>query len=234
MDNSIAFGVMVNDIQRLDMVLRQSQIDPKIMCHTVKSPESATKGLNILLDLMKHDDIAVLTHQDMYYKRGWVEQVKEQIKLLPDSWIVAGIVGKDYEGRICGRFRDMRVPAHFNTEKIHDFPQPACCFDECCIIVNMKTGFRFDESFDGFDLYGTLCVLQAWEMGGSAWVIDAYAEHYCLRPFTWHPDEKFVENYKILHDRFIKIGRVDSTVIARIDSTAIGLPSKDIGFFTSA
>lgn len=128
----------------------------------------------------------------------------------------------------------MRVPAHFNTEKIHDFPQPACCFDECCIIVNMKTGFRFDESFDGFDLYGTLCVLQAWEMGGSAWVIDAYAEHYCLRPFTWHPDEKFVENYKILHDRFIKIGRVDSTVIARIDSTAIGLPSKDIGFFTSA
>lgn len=230
----ISFGVMVNDIQRLDMVLKQSQIEGDM--HYVKEPESATKGLNLLLDIIEKEesDIAVLTHQDMYYLNGWIEQVKEQIKLLPESWVVAGIVGKDYEGRICGRFRDMRVPMHFNTERIHEFPQPACCFDECCIIVNMKKGFRFDESLDGFDLYGTLCVLQTWEMDGTAWVIDAYAEHYCLRPFTWYPGEKFQKNYKILHDRFIKLGRVDSTVIGRIDSTAIGLPSKDVGFFTSA
>lgn len=224
----LAFGVMVNDLLRLDMCLKQSSIPPEISCHTVKNPESATIGLNLLLDIMDAEsvDIAILVHQDMFFRNGWIDAAIEQINQLPDSWVVAGIVGKDPQGRICGNMQDMRIPSHFNTTDIHDFPHPACCFDECCIIVNMKKGFRFDESLDGFDLYGTLCVLQAWEMGGTAWVIDAFAEHYCMRPFTWVPDDKFIKNYKMVHDRFIKIGR--------IDSTAIGLPSKDIGFFTSA
>jgi len=232
----IAFGVMINDILRLDMVLRQSQIDGDM--HYVKNPESATRGLNLLLDIIENEgnDIAVLTHQDMYYTQGWTDKVKDQLSLLPDSWIVAGIIGKDYEGRICGKFHDMRVPLHFNTSEYHTFPHPACCFDECCIIVNMKSGFRFDETVDGFDLYGTLCVLQAWEMGGTAWVIDAFAEHYCMRPFTWVPDQLFRDNYRSLHDRFEKINNGK-----RLDSTAIGLPKEIIdeinekmAFMTSA
>ena len=232
----MAFGVMVNDLLRLDMVLRQSRIDGDM--HYVKNPESATKGLNLLLDIIENEgnDVAILTHQDMYYMQGWGDQVKRQLDLLPESWVVAGIIGKDYEGRICGKFHDMRVPLHFNTSEYHTFPHPACCFDECCIIVNIKSGFRFDESIDGFDLYGTLCVLQSWEMGGTAWVIDAFAEHYCMRPFTWVPDQLFRDNYKVLHDRFEKIKNGK-----RLDSTAIGLPKEIIdeinekmAFMTSA
>jgi len=49
----VSFGVMINDWQRYDMVLRQSEIDPAIHCHWLKSPESATKGLNKLLALWK-------------------------------------------------------------------------------------------------------------------------------------------------------------------------------------
>ena len=212
----MAFGVMVNDFQRLDMCLKQSEIIGDM--HYVKSPESATKGLNKLLDIIEGEgaEIAALVHQDMYFTRGWIDQVKSQIAQLPDDWMVAGIIGKDYQGRICGKIHDMRIAPYFNTSDIHTFPHPACCFDECVIIVNIKSGFRFDESFEGFDLYGTLCVLQTWEMGGSAWVIDAIADHYCTRPFTWVPDQLFIDNYKLLHDRYNKIGRVDST--------AIGLP----------
>ena len=219
-DNQIAFGVMVNNLQRLDMCLKQSGIDGEM--HYVKTPESATKGLNKLLDIIESEgsDIAVLTHQDMFYLHGWIEQVTEQIELLPESWIVAGIIGKDNNGGICGVLHDTRIPLHFNTTSIHEFPHPACCFDECCIIVNIKSGFRFDETMDGFDLYGTLAVIQATEMGGTAWILNAFAEHYCMRPFTWTPDETFKKNYKWLWDRFNEFGRVDST--------AIGLPKETV------
>jgi len=221
----IAFGVLVNDIVRLDMVLRQSAIQGNM--HYIKDAESATKGLNKLLGIMEGEGatIAVLCHQDMYFRQGWLTQVREQLAKLPESWVVAGIVGKDMQGRICGKFHDTRIPQRFNTSNIHEFPQPACCLDECCIIVNLKKRFRFDETMDGFDLYGTLCVLQAWDMGGTAWVIDAFAEHYCLRPFSWFPDKKFKKNYKWLHNKYNKM--------MRIDSTAIGMP-KDARFETSA
>ena len=81
------------------------------------------------------------------------------------------------------------------------------------IFVNLKKGFRFDENLSGFDLYGTMCVLQAQEMGGTAWIIDAFCEHYCMRPFTWYPDKEFEESFKWLHQRFPDAKRIDSTVL---------------------
>jgi hypothetical protein len=210
---TFAFGTMINDLVRFDMCMRQSEIEGQM--HFVKNPESATKGLNILLDMIEADgaDVAVLAHQDMFFRQGWIPQAKEQIAKLPEGWTVAGVIGKDMHGRVCGRLHDMRIPLQFNTEKIHTFPHEACCFDECVILVNLKSGFRFDETLDGFDLYGTLCVLQTWEAGGEAWIIDAFCEHYCMRPFTWFPDEKFQKNYQYLYDRFNELGRIDTTVI---------------------
>ena len=224
----VSFGVMVNDPLRLNMVLQQSKFPKNTKCHFIKNPESATKGLNFLLDKIAGDgaDVGILTHQDMYYGAGWIDQVKDQLSKLPDNWLCAGIIGKDMQGRIAGQFHDMRIPLDFNTKHIHKFPQPACCFDECCLIFNMKKGFRFEESFEGFDLYGTLCVLEAWEAGCSAWVIDAYAQHYCMRSFGWYPSDLFIENYKMLYDKYKNI---------RVDSTALGLPPDgELIFETSA
>jgi hypothetical protein len=210
---NVNFGVLVNDTLRLDMVLKRSQIQGSM--NYVQNAESATKGLNILLDKAENEgaDICCLVHQDVYLRSGWIDQVKSQIKLLPDSWVVAGVIGKDASGLICGKFHDMRIPDYFDTSDIHTFPHPACCFDEAVIIVNMKSGFRFDETLTGFDLYGTLCVLQTWEMGGQAFVIDAFCEHYCLRSFKWFPCETFRKNYKMLHDRFNEKWKVDSTAL---------------------
>jgi len=222
----ISFGVMVNDPLRFDMVLRQSEIKGDM--HFIQNPESATKGLNILLEKMEREqsEIGVLCHQDVYFRHGWMDQVKEQISKLPDSWIVVGVIGKDMEGRICGKYHDMRIPQHFNTSDLHQFPQLACCFDEAVIIVNLSKGFRFDETMDGFDLYGTLCVLQTWEIGGTAWIIDAFCEHYCMRPFSWVPDDMFIRNYKWLYDKF--------NTIYRLDSTALGESSEKKVFKTYA
>lgn len=210
-----SFGVLVNDLMRLDMCLRQSQLDPTIPCHTIKMPDSATKGLNRLLSVIEKDgaDVAILAHQDMFFRKGWLKKVEAELAKLPESWIVAGIIGKCMGGAICGKFHDMRIPLVFNTEDIHAFPQEACCFDECCIFVNMKKGFRFNERLAGFDLYGTLCVLQAWEMGGTAWIVDAFAEHYCTRSFSWYPDKQFEASFKWLHERFKSAPRIDTTVL---------------------
>ncbi len=229
----ISFGVLTNHPARFDMALRQSEISGEI--NFVINPESATKGMNELLILMEAEgsDVAVLTHQDMSYRRPWLFQIREQLAKLPDSWIVAGIIGKDIKGRVCGVFQDMRIPTIFNTVDQHTFPQAASCFDECCILINLRKGFRFDETLDGFDLYGTLCVLQTWEMGGTAWIIDsgaigakiklsmgemkadiAFAQHHCTRSFNWFPDQKFRKNFKWLHERF-KNMYIDSTVLAK-------------------
>jgi hypothetical protein len=225
----MSFGVLINDQVRLDMVLRQSEIKGDM--HYINKPESATKGLNKLLAIMEDEgsEIAVLCHQDMFFRQDWITQVNSQLVNLPDSWIVAGVIGKDMKGRICGRMHDTRIPQHFDTSDIHEFPHPASCFDECVIIVNLKKKFRFDEGLDGFDLYGTLCVLQTWEMGGTAWIIDAFCEHFCLRPFTWFPDESFEKNYKWLYEKFKKMakGRL-------IHSTAIGKVQDEPRFETSA
>jgi hypothetical protein len=214
-----AFGALVNDMMRLDMCLKQSDLPGTVTI--ILNPESATVGLNKLLSIMAAEgaDVAVLLHQDMYIRNGWMQQVEEQIALLPPDWVVAGIIGKDMEGNICGKFHDMRIAPVFNTSDIHTFPQAASCFDECCIIVNLQSGFRFDETLAGFDLYGTLAVLQAWEMGGTAWVIDAFAEHYCMRPFSWFPDKDFQARFKWLHERFPNALKIDSTVL--------GVPNKN-------
>lgn len=211
--SKVSFGVMVNDPVRLDMVFGQSQLEGN--AHIVKQPDSATKGLNGLLDIMEAEgaEIGVLCHQDMYFRSGWVDQLQNQVKLLPEDWVVAGIIGKDMDGNICGKFHDMRMPLQFNTSSVHTFPHPACCFDECVIIVNMKKKFRFDESLEGFDLYGTQAVLKTWAMCGSAWIIDCWCEHFSLRPFTWFPQPEFQTRFKELYDKYHHLGRVDTTVI---------------------
>ena len=213
-DIKIAFGVMVNDLARLDMVFRLSEIDPKISAYTINQPTSATKGLNKLLELIETEDadIAILAHQDMFFRQGWLDQVKEQIAKLPDSWIVCGVIGKDLEGEVVGEFHDMRMPLHFSSPDLV-YPVAAACFDEAVLIFNVKNGFRFDETMDGFDLYGTLAVLQTWEMGQTAWIIDAFCEHYCTRQFTWLPDKTFEHNFRWLHERFPDAPRIDTTVL---------------------
>lgn len=222
-DPKFSFGVMINDAQRFNTILGKSVLPGKV--HYVMNPESATKGLNQLLETIENEgaDIAVLAHQDMYFRQGWLVSVRNQLVALPDSWLVAGIIGKDMQGRICGNLHDMRMVDHFNTTRIvddktgnliHSFPEPAACFDECVLIINMKKGFRFDESLDGFDLYGTLSCLQAWEANQTTWIIDAFAEHYCLRPFSWMPGDDFRARYKMLYDRWNeKFGIIDSTVL---------------------
>jgi len=214
-EQKIAFGCMINDMKRFDLILKGSNIEG-CQCFTIFDPDTATKGLNTLLDIIDKSgaEIGILTHQDMYYKQHWLPQVREQLKKLPEDWVIAGIVGKDEKGILCGRFHDMSSPLWIISE--HEFPVRCSCIDECTIIVNMKSGFRFEEELIGFDLYGTYACLRANEMG-SAWIIDAWAEHYCSRFWnSWEPDKTFMKMWKWIYNRFPG-KRLESTVLVGED-----------------
>jgi len=201
----IKFGCMVNDAYRFNTVLRKSAIPGEV--HYIINPESATRGLNKLLEMVNPEDIIVLAHQDVYFRNGWYNQMYNQMRKLPDDWGVAGVVGKDLDGNICGKIRDMRIVEPITSD--HDLPHEVGCLDECVLIV--RGSFRFDEGLDGFDLYGTLAVLQSWKEGKKAYVIDAPCEHYCMRPFTWHPGKDFERRYKYLLKTYPGMP-IDSTV----------------------
>ena len=214
--NDIAFGCMVNNPKRLNSILMKSNIG-NVPCFIINDPDTAARGLNTLLDIIdkKGAKIGILTHQDMYYKQHWLPQVQDQLAKLPEDWVIAGIVGKDENGKICGRFHDMSSPLWIVSE--HEFPAKCSCIDECTIIVNMKSGFRFDEALKGFDLYGTYACLRANEIG-SAWIINSWAEHYCTRFFgQWEPDETFEKMWRFLYERFPG-KRLESTVLVGEDN----------------
>jgi len=145
----VSIGCITNDVYRLNTVLKKSSLPGEL--HYIHNPESATKGLNKLLDIIEAEgaDIAVLTHQDMYYRQGWLAMLQGQLAQLPESWVCAGIIGKDMEGRLCGKIHDMRIVDNINTDFIHTFPHEACCFDECTIIYHhsLSGPFRPGERF---------------------------------------------------------------------------------------
>ncbi len=206
-----AFGCMYNNAKRLELILKNSNIGD-VPCFTIYDPETATKGLNKLLDIIEKSgaEIGILTHNDMFYREHWLPQVQDQLKKLPEDWVIAGIVGKDETGELCGTFHDMSTPLWIVSK--HEYPVRCSCIDECTIIVNMKTGFRFEEELIGFDLYGTYACLRANEMG-SAWLIEAWAEHYCSRFWgQWEPDQVFMDMWKWLYNRFPG-KRLESTVL---------------------
>lgn len=211
---NFVFGALCNDRKRLRQVLQHSELPANITCHIHDNPEKATSALNQLLDKADDDDadICVLAHIDMHFPRGWIQKATEQIRKLPDDWVLAGLIGKDNDGRFCGHLKDSRIPNYFFTNDVHSFPHEAACMDECCIIVNMKSGFRFDEWLEGFDLYGTLGPCQAKDAGGSVWIIDAFATHYCMRPFTWFPDQAFSDNLERIYKKYSHLD-VDTTVL---------------------
>jgi hypothetical protein len=195
----IYYGTVTNNPWPLMHILSRSAVESHI--HTIQNAKCATDGLNLLLDgaEIEKADIAVLCHHDMYFKPGWSKRLGEKISELPTDWIIAGLYGINEHGEHCGNIHDRRVPFPLHTA--HSFPQKAISIDACVMIFNVGKDFRF-EQINGFDLYDTYACLRAKEMGGSAWIINCQAEHYCTRSPHWQPDYQFIKTIEWLQKRF--------------------------------
>ena len=195
----VFYGVISNDYLTLKRVLLSSEL-PKIPMNEYTS-DSATEGWNeILKDAEKSKyDIAVMSHQDIYYPKEWLLKMEAGLKKLPESWLIAGYYGIGKDFKPCGGIWDRRMTMRLKTP--HDLPCEVLNVDGCAFIVNLNKGFRFEE-LKGFDLYDVYAGLKAKEMGGTVWAIDAPVEHFATRPWNWKPNEVFMENWNWLKQRF--------------------------------
>jgi hypothetical protein len=202
-----AFGVLIND----DSLFYKNIICRGIRAIGVFDPTSAASGLNYILNEMgTENDIGILIHQDVEFKDDWLQVVESKLNELPENWMVAGLWGvkaveehKNYYGNII----DARMARKVGSDKpvgVVSGPLPieVDALDEVCLIVNLKYGFRFDESYRGFDLYGTYICLWAQKHGYSAWAIDAPLVHNTKRTWAWKPDQVFLQNWDKLDKAF--------------------------------
>lgn len=193
----ISVGILANDKNVLYRIIAQSDMNGRFFMSQFNA-ESAPKGFNGILSLMKTDAV-VLCHQDIYFPPGSIATLETNLKELPDSWVVAGPYGINESGEHCGKIHDRRVPLPMDTG--HTLPTKALSIDGCCMVINRKSGFTFDENLEGFDLYDVYATLRARELG-TAWIIDFPVEHYATRSWDWKPDTVFMKNWGYLKQRF--------------------------------
>lgn len=149
---------------------------------------SASNALNVGIDAAR-SDIVVFAHQDVRLLYNWFELLNNIVTTLPNDWGILGAAGisLDYGrsdiGHWGGALRTDTVavgsvwdsddklnsPPYWDgikkTTKIH-------CADECLLVLNKRTGLRFDAQFTGFHFYGVDLCLQA-----RAAAYDVYGGH---------------------------------------------------------
>lgn len=138
---------------------------------------SAANALNVGLDVAR-SEILVFAHQDVRLLYRWFDQLKAVVAELPLDWGVLGSAGisLDYGRQDIGRWGgalDVDTVAVGNVwdadEKLTEPPYwdgkkdttKVHCADECVLVLNRKTGLRFDSTFTGFHFYGVDLCLQA-------------------------------------------------------------------------
>lgn len=197
-ERKLFFGALSNDYLLFNRVMMSSALPNGTNILSAKA-NSATSGFNGLLEKAEGYDIAVLSHQDIYYPEGWVEKFNSQIDLIPDDWLVVSGFGIGLDGKHVGRIYDRRLKSPMKTPD--ELPKQVMNIDGCQFALNLKHGFRFEE-MEGWDLYDVYLGLRAKQMGLKVWVIDAPVEHFATRSWNWKPDEVFLKNAAWLKQRF--------------------------------
>lgn len=148
--------------------------------------QSASLAYNKAI-LMAKSDIMIFVHQDVYIPSGWQACLEKALTRLKDKpWAVLGIIGKNRNKEVVGRTWSTGLGCEVG--KRIEGPVPVETIDELLIVVNKKSGIRFDENLPGFHLYGTDIVQTAIEMGYEAYVMDAPVIHNSLPVKKLGPD----------------------------------------------
>ncbi len=201
----ICTGCLINDFETFNKNLGMSfqymkaEYDLLSLKHfIVKNPTSATKGLNKLLSLGRNEefDAICLFHQDVIFPSYWFQNLIEFFRYVNLNELgCIGLWGANENGVLGGNIIDTGEKRDTIWAKMLSLPFKAICLDECCIAINLKTEFIFDEVIDGFDLYGTDVCLNFSQKGYLSLVIDNPIIHNSKRGYEFIPDEIFMKNW---------------------------------------
>lgn len=170
--------VATNNRHLLNSNLRQSPgIGEHADMHVMEGYASAASAYNAGLAKSSHE-IAIFVHQDVYLPSGWFESLQTKIAELERSDPKWGVVG------VYGVSTDFKRVGHVFTNGLNttlggpfETPVEVQSLDELILILNRKSGLRFDEKLPGFHLYGTDICQIAIEAGKKAYVLDLFCVH---------------------------------------------------------
>jgi hypothetical protein len=179
---------------------------------------SASNALNIGIDVAK-SDILVFVHQDVSLLDDWFNILSSTIDLLPENWGMLGSAGISMEftrydignwggalkidtiavGTVYGSDKSLDSAPYWDGEKnitqVH-------CVDECLMVLNKKTGLKFDPMFNGFHFYGMDMCLQARAAGYAIWGSHLPIIHYGKYSASFSGDKKYWTYMRLLHHKW--------------------------------
>lgn len=177
---SIDVAAAVNDEKVLSLCLARSPdiATGDLRLRTYSGFERA--GLAYNLALSESDaDYLVLAHQDVYLPAGFADALRDQLAQLNSidpEWAVAGSIGLDTSGALCGKVWSSGLGRIIGTNPEH--PTQTICLDELLIVVRKGSEIQFDAQLPGFHMYGLDVVHQGHRLQKSSYILDLPVIHH--------------------------------------------------------
>lgn len=179
---------------------------------------SASNALNTGIDACR-SDIMIFAHQDVRLLYDWFDVLEEVLVEIPEDWGVIGTAGiaSKYGRADIGKWGgalDVDTVAIGSVWDSDDsLGQPpywdgvkdltsAHCADECLIVVNKRTGLRFDSMFSGFHFYGVDMCLQARAAAYKVYCAHLPIIHYGKYSASFIGDKKYWTYLRFLHNKW--------------------------------
>lgn len=179
---------------------------------------SASNALNIGMDVAR-SDVVIFAHQDIRLLFSWFDGLKGVLGLVPDDWGIIGTAGISlkYGRKDIGRWggaldvNTVAVGSVWDNDDNLDKPPywdgikdltTVHCADECLIVVNKRTGLRFDSMFHGFHFYGVDMCLQARAAAYKVYCAHLPIIHYGKYSASMSGNSKYWPYLRYLHNKW--------------------------------
>ena len=167
---------------------------------------------NLGLDITKNRYIMYI-HQDIQFLPGSGKQIADLINSMDETRIITGAVGMSIrhgdedidEWGFCAENNKVGVVLNEHDEVVWDGVEEISVvhsLDEICIIVDKFSGIRFDNSINGFHLYGLDICLQARAAGYEIAAGAINMRHYGKYSSSIYRDHNFIKKLVQLHKKW--------------------------------
>lgn len=179
---------------------------------------SASNALNIGADVARSDTL-IFVHQDVRLLSNWFELLESNLQLMPKEWSILGSAGINlqYGRKDIGKWGGALVQdtvavgsVWFSDENIDKSPDwsgikeltHTHCVDECLMVVNRRSGLRFDSMFNGFHFYAVDLCLQARSAAYPVYCTHLPIVHYGKYSASVSEDNKYWPQLRYLHHKW--------------------------------
>jgi hypothetical protein len=179
---------------------------------------SASNALNIGIDVARAD-VLVFVHQDVRLLYRWFDRLTELLDEVPHDW---GIIGSAGIALQYGRMDIGKWGGALHTDtvavgsvwdaddKLGQVPYwdgsksltTVHCADECLLVLNKRTGLRFDSLFTGFHFYGVDLCLQARAAAYHVYCAHLPIIHYGRYSASFIGDKKYWVYLRLLYNKW--------------------------------